>query len=45
MRLAMRAVFVVIVGSVLSILAMKYARNDLDDDVPMMNPAVAAEPS
>lgn len=45
MQMTMRAVVFVIVGSILSILAIKYARNDLNADVPMMDPAVAAQPS
>ncbi|WP_275785467.1 hypothetical protein [Pararhizobium gei] len=43
MQMAMRAVFVIIVGSILSILAIKYAENDLNASVPMMDPAKAAE--
>jgi hypothetical protein len=45
MRLTMRAVVVVIVGSILSILAIKYANNDFQKSVPMMDPNVAAQVS
>ena len=45
MRTAMRAVFVVIVGSILSILAIKYAENDLNAAVPMLDPAKVAQPT
>ncbi|MBP1858333.1 hypothetical protein [Rhizobium herbae] len=45
MQMTMRAVVFVIVGSILSILAIKYARNDLNAAVPMMDPATAAEPA
>jgi len=39
----MRIVFVVLLGSVLSILAVKYAEHDMADGVPMATPANAAE--
>lgn len=39
----MRIVFAVILGSVLSILVVKYAENDMQDGVPMATPANAAE--
>jgi hypothetical protein len=45
MQMTMRAVVFVIVGSILSILLIKYAENDLNAVVPMMDPAVAAEPT
>ena len=45
MQMTMRAVVIVIVGSILSILWIKYARNDLNAAVPMMDPAVGANPS
>ncbi|CAN7208809.1 hypothetical protein LJR235_000630 [Pararhizobium sp. LjRoot235] len=45
MQMTMRAVVFVIVGSILSILLIKYARNDLNGAVPMMDPAVVAEPT
>lgn len=45
MQMAMRAVFVVIVGSILSILAIKYAENGLDTAVPMIDPAAASQPT
>jgi hypothetical protein len=45
MQMVMRAVVFVIVGSILSILAIKYAQNDLNAAVPMLDPASAAEPT
>ncbi len=45
MQMAMRAVFVVIVGSILSILAIKYVQNDLNAAVPMLDPAAVAQPT
>jgi hypothetical protein len=39
----MRIVFVVILGSVLSILVVKYVEHDMQDGVPMATPANAAE--
>ncbi|MCV9965975.1 hypothetical protein OIU34_29325 [Pararhizobium sp. BT-229] len=45
MQMTMRAVVFVIIGSILSILVIKYAQNDLNASVPMMDPAVAAEPT
>ncbi|MBW9066315.1 hypothetical protein JNB71_23715 [Rhizobium herbae] len=44
MQMTMRAVVFVIVGSILSILLIKYVRNDLNTSVPMMDPAGATEP-
>lgn len=44
MQMIMRAVVFVIVGSILSILIIKYADNDLNAAVPMMDPAAAAAP-
>ncbi|HTO31213.1 MAG TPA: hypothetical protein VL202_08560 [Pararhizobium sp.] len=43
--MAMRAVFVVIVGSILSILAIKYAENDLNAEVPILDPAAVTQPT
>lgn len=45
MQKSMRAVVFVIVGSILSILAIKYADNDLNAAVPMMDPAKVAAPA
>jgi hypothetical protein len=45
MQMTMRAVVFVIVGSILSILLIKYTENDLNTAVPMMDPATAAEPT
>jgi hypothetical protein len=45
MQMVMRAVVFVIVGSILSILAIKYVENDLNAAVPMLDPASAAEPT
>lgn len=45
MQMVMRAVVFVIVGSILSILVIKYAQNDLNAAVPMLDPASAAEPT
>ncbi|WP_280950591.1 hypothetical protein [Pararhizobium arenae] len=38
----MRSIFIVLLGSVLSILAVKYANNTLANDVPMATPENAA---
>ncbi|WP_274534250.1 hypothetical protein [Rhizobium sp. Root482] len=43
--MTMRAVVFVIVGSILSILAIKYSQNDLNAAVPMIDPATAAQSS
>ncbi|WP_158515732.1 hypothetical protein [Pararhizobium polonicum] len=45
MQITMRAVVFVIVGSILSILAIKYARNDLNATVPMLDPAAVTGPA
>lgn len=45
MQMTMRAVVFVIVGSILSILVIKYADNDLNAAVPMMDPATSAAPA
>jgi hypothetical protein len=45
MQMLMRAVVVVIVSSILSILVIKYTENDLNAAVPMLDPASAAEPT
>lgn len=45
MQMTMRAVVFVIVGSILSILLVKYVRNDLNAAVPMIDPGVIAEPT
>jgi hypothetical protein len=45
MQMVMRAVVVMIVGSILSILVIKYAENDLNTAVPMLDPASATEPT
>ncbi|WP_280950745.1 hypothetical protein [Pararhizobium antarcticum] len=39
----MRIMFGVLLGSVLSILAVKYVEHDMDGGVPMATPANAAE--
>lgn len=44
MQMTLRAVVFVIVGSILRILVIKYANNDLNAAVPMIDPAVAAGP-
>ena len=38
----MRPIFVLLLVSILSILAVKYANNSLGDDVPLATPATAA---
>lgn len=45
MGFTMRAVVVLIIGSILSILAIKYVNNDLNKTVPMMDPTVALQSS
>jgi len=45
MQMSMRAVVFVIVGSILSILVIKYADNEMNAAVPMMDPAAASEPA
>ncbi|WP_426128205.1 hypothetical protein [Pararhizobium sp. PWRC1-1] len=45
MQMVMRAVVFVIIGSILSILVIKYAENDLNAAVPMLDPASATEPT
>ena len=45
MQMSMRAVVFVIVGSILSILVIKYADNEMNAAVPMMDPATASEPA
>lgn len=38
----MRSIFIVLVGSILSILIVKYANNSLAQDVPLATPENAA---
>ena len=45
MQMTMRAVVFVIVGSILSILAIKYSENDMNSAVPMMDPAKVSQPT